>query len=357
MWDASNGNINGTLIPVYNAPLIIVRIINKMLYIYNENDERVPTTEADAIKSLFSSVGALYSWMISNDSEWLMFYFFSRSAGTLVTSPLLLPVLCGKTSCKIVSQWNMPPLKTFYFRNLIIPRNSIPIGYVDALVNDSLLGKYYTHAQLIDDKRWTKVSRSPSIKITIPISTYSGPPSEHLKMSSPEKEIGVCSHRGELCKLCRITPGTVVFRWKNTLVSEGIDGPVFNMNAMSILKGYSSHAWNILICVDNAREESEVDKCIGDSVIHTTITPLAGFRKYPDATYEEVEHQLCEYAGKPLIYYDHINNNLVKANVLAAVMGVYIATVLYNDREMMMLHHEIYDVELCDGVVVSKSLF
>jgi hypothetical protein len=376
---------SGTMIPKYCIPLRVMCYAGEALHIFSTDGTYITEEEGAGICKAIGNLELLCKWMSESEMAWLAFYFFTKSVGVEVTSPMLVPCLRSHIKSPetfvALNSWNMPPMKMYQYRQLYIKSGTVPYGYSHSLYDDSLLGSYYTKGLIIPSNGsfpWLSVSSPVTSLKTLNSITFVGNSFIPRRVDvSKAVEVPVCPHGGSNCRLCRIIPGTVIFRWENCLASPV---PSFNTStdnavaglpekwslfprSLGILESYFNHGWRIIIGTNHINlyhRKFSAENYILDQIpehIDCTISATnPGFRRYTDKMDELVDEHLSSPSGRNLICYDSNPNVLVGASSQAASHGIFITTVLMSVNELRMMNHEIPNVTLHNGVVVSKTL-
>jgi hypothetical protein len=92
----------GGLVPAYALPARKFCLSGEEYHLLPNEGDSLFNEEADAILRSIGDVHALAAWMRSRHLDILIFYFFSASAGTDVTSPTIVPIAIGTAKRRLV---------------------------------------------------------------------------------------------------------------------------------------------------------------------------------------------------------------------------------------------------------------
>jgi hypothetical protein len=93
----------GTVIPAYAVPARKLCLTKDGFHILPNEGVAISNEEADAIFRTVGDLATLAAWMSSRLVDVLIFYFFSPSSGTDVTSPIIVPIAVATAQRKLLS--------------------------------------------------------------------------------------------------------------------------------------------------------------------------------------------------------------------------------------------------------------
>ena len=149
----------------------------------------------------------------------------------------------------------------------------------------------------------------------------------------------------EGCDLCRIVPGSVIFRWEMEISAQ-------------ILDLYAVHNWEICIGTNILEQNNYSIVDVIESTLPSRgnfrIFPrFPGYRRHEDKIEDLIDISLQEPTGKNVICYDNRPESLFFAKTTSIMKEMSIIAILYENKTFSIFGDS--DFDLIDGILVNNK--
>ena len=376
----TRNSCGGILVPIYNLPLYsLSREDNCLLF---EKLQLTPAFSAQPshFASIIDSIGnvdILGSWLALKNVSQLIFHMMPDES--------ICPVAAIRGNEVVaIDPLDLPPIAQMTRRILMLAPDCKKDRLALEFYNDSEFGKYFRYAILFSQTRTERIFpvhiyddletngfSDPTLDHHVELDIFADGPARQRSRNERSLQIGCLTYENRVlenrsactltvpCDLCRMCPGTVIFKWESCLSIDRHE--VCDAN-IAILRIYRSHGWKIVVVsdalpIDHAyiSPMDTIAAALPEDIDAGIYFEKPGKRLNNCALHDLLHEIFTQNDGLPLIVYSADCAELASTSSMGITQGIEVITVHFSVGIPASIKFCMRD-KICarDGIVMPK---